>query len=560
MGDKSSVGLAARLGEWPHLLLATHLLMLHVLAFGGWKIPAVRLLWMVAIGLFLIWQPFVAGERRISLLQGGVLFVVVLASTWFLGPWLLLIWCGALAAAIGGRVLWTEHRAERAGYLLAFGYLIAITVFGVVPEISPSALLDPSLRNIFALFMPIILPVLLAFPAHALQRRTGDAFDLFYGILVFLVLAVFVLGALAYMLVGQVGYVESLFKTSLTVAGALLLVAWAWNPRAGFSGIGSAISRYLMSMGMPLEQWLVQLAKESEREVDPVVFLGAMMSHLQEMPWVLGVSWQAGGQAGEVGEKTLYPHLYRSGDLVLSLYFRYPPSPAMRWHVEWLLCLAAEFYLVKLQAHELQRMGYLQAVYETGARVTHDVKNILQSMQGLCYAASQPGEPIQLASLLSRQLPQITERLSVTLEKLRSPQLERWEPVDAGIWWCRLQDRYASAGIIWHGKPADGLFVPGSLFDSIAENLLQNALTKAQSQPGLTIAVSFEEASLSVTDDGTPLATSLAASVLRQPVSSEDGLGIGLYHAATQAAAAGYCLALLENSPGRVSFGLSVRD
>ena len=91
----------------------------------------------------------------------------------------------------------------------------------------------------------------------------------------------------------------------------------------------------------------------------------------------------------------------------------------MRWHVEWLLRLAAEFYLVKRQTHQLQRMGYLQAVYETGARVTHDVKNILQSMQGLCYAASQPGDAAQLASLLSRQLPQITERLKVTLEKLQ---------------------------------------------------------------------------------------------------------------------------------------------
>ena len=277
-------GLTRRLGEWPHLLLAGHLLMLHVLAFGGWQIPAVRLLWMVALGLFLIWQPFVAGERRISPLQGGILFAVVLASTWFLGPWLLLIWSGALAAAIGGRVLWTERRIERAGYLLAFGYLVGLTIFGVVPEISPVVALDPLLREPLANFMPFLLPLLLVFPARAPQRRAGDAFDLFYGMLVFLVLAVLVLGALAYMLVGQVSYVESLFKTSLTVAGALLLVAWAWNPRAGFSGIGGAISRYMLSVGMPLEQWLVQLAEESEKEADPARFLDAVMARLQETP------------------------------------------------------------------------------------------------------------------------------------------------------------------------------------------------------------------------------------------------------------------------------------
>ena len=38
----------------------------------------------------------------------------------------------------------------------------------------------------------------------------------------------------------------------------------------------------------------------------------------------------------------------------------------MQWHVDWLLRLAAEFYLVKYQTHQLQRMSYLQAVYETG--------------------------------------------------------------------------------------------------------------------------------------------------------------------------------------------------
>ncbi len=559
MGAQKTPGLTNRLGDWPHFLLAGHLLMVHILAFGGWKIPAVRLLWMVALGLFLIWQPFVAGERRIGPVQGGGLFAVALASAWFLGPWLLLIWCGALAAAIGGRVLWTERRMERTGYLLAFGYLVAITIFGVIPEISSVVALDPLLRDPLSYFMPLILPFLLIFPARAPQRHPGDAFDLFYGMLVFLVLAVFVLGALAYMLIGQVAYVESLFKTSLTVAGALLLVAWAWNPRAGFSGVGSAISRYLLSLGMPLEQWLVRLATESEKEADPARFLSAVLAHMKEMPWVIGVSWRASELSGLCGERTSHPHLCQFDDLIISAYFRYPPSATMRWHVEWLLRLAAEFYLVKRQAYQLQRMGYLQAVYETGARVTHDVKNILQSMQGLCYAAAQSGDSTQLARLLSRQLPQIAERLSVTLTKLQSPQAENHERVDAAWWWGRLQDRYSATDIDWCGGPVAGQLLPASLFDSVAENLLQNALAKGQRQPGLCIVVTFADAALSVSDDGAPLEPSLAKAVLREPVGSNDGLGIGLYHAARQAEAAGYCLELAENQPGSVTFKLSIR-
>lgn len=559
MNAGDSGKLTVRLANWPHVLLAGHLLMLHALAFGGWQMPAVKLLWLVALGLFLIWQPFVAGEQRISPRQSIALLGAVLASILVLGPWLLLIWCGALAASIGGRGLWAENQRERVGYLLAFGYLIGLTVLGVVPELSPAVLFDPDLRGWVAHLMPVALPILLLFPAHAPQRRSGEAFDLFYGILVFLVLAVFVLGALAYMLVAGGGYIESLFKTSMTVAGALLLVAWAWNPRAGFSGVGSAISRYLLSLGMPLEQWLVQLSEESEKHTDPARFLGAVMSRLGAMPWVLGASWSAGEIEGQMGEQATHRHTCQVNGVALSLHFRHAPSPAMRWHVEWLLRLVIEFYLVKRQSEQLQRLGYIQAIHETGARVTHDVKNLLQSLQALCYAATQPGDPAEVAGLLGRQLPQITERLKATLDKLQSPRMETAGSVSADVWWARLKDRYAHVPIDWQEGAGDGCLLPVGLFDSVAENLLQNALAKRQREPGLKLGVAFVDGCLTVSDDGTAIPPVRAKVLLNEPVDSEDGLGIGLYQAARQAEGVGYCLSLSENRPGGVAFTLSPR-
>ena len=56
---------------------------------------------------------------------------------------------------------------------------------------------------------------------------------------------------------------------------------------------------------------------------------------------------------------------------------------------------------------------------------------------------------------------------------------------------------------------------------------------------------------------GEALPAEIAASVLRAPVSSRGGLGIGLYQAARQAEASGYRLALESNRDGEVCFALT---
>jgi hypothetical protein len=563
MNTFNQPALAAWSARRPHVLLAAHLLLLHALAFGGWQNPAVRILWLGALGLFLIWQPFVAGERQMNLRQTFWLIVLAIGSTVMLGPWLLLIWCGALAAVIGGRVLWTGPRLERMGYLFAFGYLVCLTIFGAVPELSPLITLSPLPREAITFSLPALLPLLLFFPAETMRRRSGDTFDLFYGIMVFLALAVFVLGSLAYMQIGAVSYVEALFRTSLTIAGALLVVAWAWNPRAGISGINAVMARYRVSLGLPLEQWLIQLAEISEQEVHPTRFLEQIVRQLDRLPWVLGARWEAGGESGGFGVLGPHRHALQHEQLGITVYFRSLPAATMQWHVDWLLRLAAEFYLVKFQTHQLQQMSYQQAVYETGARVTHDVKNLLQSLQTLCYAATQPGDPEAKAQFLARHLPQITERLKVTLDKLQRPQRDNSEMIAAEDWWLALQDRNAGADIIWNALPEGIPPVLVALFDSVAENLLQNARNKQQREPGLKISaflgVDRNKPFLCISDNGSSIPLDRADALLHEAIKSEDGLGIGLYHAARQAEASGYTLSLDENSNGNVSFKLSTQ-
>ena len=76
---------------------------------------------------------------------------------------------------------------------------------------------------------------------------------------------------------------------------------------------------------------------------------------------------------------------------------------------------------------------------------------------------------------------------------------------------------------------------------------------------GMTINIelgSADEFSLEVSDSGRAVPQAIAEQLFKKHVRSENGLGIGLYHAARQARQAGYSLSLAENRDGAVRFRL----
>ena len=92
------------------------------------------------------------------------------------------------------------------------------------------------------------------------------------------------------------------------------------------------------------------------------------------------------------------------------------------------------------------------------------------------------------------------------------------------------------------------------MFDSVTDNLIENALRKASE-----VQVTFDAARmmLSVTDSGAAIANTLAAQLFGAPVPSNAGLGVGLYHAARLATQHDYVLTLARNEPGDVCFRLA---
>jgi C4-dicarboxylate-specific signal transduction histidine kinase len=196
--------------------------------------------------------------------------------------------------------------------------------------------------------------------------------------------------------------------------------------------------------------------------------------------------------------------------------------------------------------------------------MTHDIKNLLQSLSVLTSAAAREDaqDSPELRALLRRQLPAITQRLGETLDKLQRPQAAPEHYVAARAWWENLARQYRGQGVALDAGALDEtLRLPRSLFDNVADNLLRNALAKRARDEHVRVRVTLEQenggVALRVHDSGAAVPQSLAAVLLRGPVSSGGGLGIGLYQAARLADSHGYRLALESNRDGDVCFALT---
>lgn len=546
-----------------HWLLLAQLVVLHLVLAQEITSPIARTMLVVHIGLFLLWQPLVRAHTRVG--WGGMALTGAMVAAAALGTsvWLLIGWVMLLAAIIGGKVFFSDSQLSRVFYLLALGYLVCALLIILTPRIVPRAVEIPEAIGVLTrMGLPLILGLMALLPLRGKVTDYGEVIDVVYSAFVLLLLAVLVLGALALMFLTDRGYVEALAITLVAISLFLFFLGWAWNPRAGFSGLGMILSRYFLSMGLPFEDWLHDLTDLSARESDALVFLDRACSGLMRFPGLLGGEWRVDGGAGRFGAVGGRCYEFRHGGLVLRLHARRNLGPALAWHFQLLTRILDEFQVAKSRAQQLQQLSYLQAVHETGARLTHDVKNLLQSLNALCFAAEQEtGEgSAQFQALLRRQLPVISRRLQQTLDKLRQPEPDEANQMPAALWWDEAQRRFATANVqfVAHGL-ADMGALPAGLFTSALENLLENAQRKGVDGHAVNIEVVLDwrlGPGLQVRDNGQAVPEKVLKSLFRAPVPSEFGLGIGLYQLARQAHQLGYGLGVPESGEGRVCFEL----
>lgn len=543
-------------------ILALMLICLHAAVVWGHGQAWGQGVILVHYGLFLLWQPFLSGQQDLPWPRAVGVLGVGAALAVLDNIWASVLWAMLLAGLLAGVTVGIKATRERIGVWLAVLYLLLLLFTWMLPHGFGLPVLDagqPVLLRDGLLLVPLAVAL---FPAPRLGHSTG-VLDLLYTLLFVLLIGVLALGSYAAMHLTHSNYGQGTLISLGALVTSLLIVAWLWQPRGETSGLRHLFSRYVLSLGLPLEEWLKQLSDAAEREPDPDLFLRAAMAGFTHLPWSTGVTWRTAISRGELGVQSRHAVAFAHQGVEVNFYTDGPVNPAFALHLRLLTEIIGYFHAAKTRERAMEANAYTQAIYETGSRLTHDVKNLLQSLKTLCSAAehSGPDQAVALQNLMQRQLPQIAKRLEITLDKLKSPEKAKDQrEILAREWWRNLKNRYAREKLNFEIDDADTrLWLPQELFDSVADNLIQNALRKRQGQADLSIRVQLHTTpvpTLTVCDSGAAAADEVMEKLFHAPVSTYDGLGIGLYQAAKQARGLGYGLELARNLDGEVCFTL----
>ncbi|RKZ49152.1 MAG: hypothetical protein DRQ48_02555 [Gammaproteobacteria bacterium] len=538
------------------------LLMLETFHFATWYGIGSYLcqsLLLIHFGMFLLWQPLLKENQQITWGKSLLFLTLILAFVHWANWISITLWLVLLIGFIGGRV--TTRRHERNVYMLVMVFLIFELLISIVPQMF-SLSLNINVLNVFLIGLPL-LPLLLFMTSNTFSKRTGETVDILLATTISFMVIILALGSLVLMYHNNSDYIISLIQTLIVVGFLLISISWLLSTHSGFSGLSQLWAKSLLNIGTPFEQWLAKLSMQKQLQQSPADFLDTAMKELVSLPWIAGATWSGGSTHGIYGELTRYEvHLAISVEPI-TLFTHVQPAGVMSLHCKLLVQLIETFYIAKKQEQELEQQAHLRAIYETGARLTHDIKNLLQSLQTMTTLLDADSDETREKSLtlLKKQLPNISQRLQLALDKLQAPEEESAKNIQAMTWWKGLSARRESSQLKFLVTIDKDTLIPEELFDSVLENLLENAIHKRQVDSDIVIIVSLNigptSIALTVTDTGHAVARKIRKLILKEHVASDNGHGIGLYQAARQAESLGYTLQLIDNRDGNVSFQLS---
>ena len=540
-----------------HRFLALSLIALHFSVFYGLHSTSSASFFLVHFGLFLIWQPLwqqatdIRFRGLVTLLIGGVA-LLILPSQLVLTVWLLV-----LIGLVGGQESGT--RKNRRINLISIGVLFLILLLEAMPALLATKLGNPILTQFTHYTILALCLLVFTLPVSEPQEKE-EHIDYLRSVSATLIASLLAVGSALWMYRSGVNYPVALFQSLFFIAGLIILMNWLWSSQSGASIFQQLWNRYLLNLGTPFEAFLLSLSDKAMERGPASDFLEFALNKLLELEWLAGVSWESEKETIQLGIKQACATHFAEEDLHVVVYTSQKIGPAFELHIKLLVYLVYHFYEAQLYSEQLEQHARIEAIHQTGARLTHDMKNLLQAVQYLSeiVSTSTADQSDELLMLLKRQLPELSNRMQLTIEKLKAPGHRDKTETRARVWWQVLQDRYSHRGISFEpvGTELDGVSLPKELFDSVAENLLENAVYKRKLDRDVAIKVTLcveqGQAILRVWDSGIPIPPETEKNLFHHSVRSSSGLGVGLYQSQRLAEQNAYTLHIVFNRPGNV--------
>ena len=529
--------------------------------------------------LFVLWQPRWHVYIKTPSVQCGCMALLTL-SLYYLNPGIMALWVLVLLSSMGAKLVSSPQ--QRMLYLMSMALLYLLLWLGIIPSFS----IEHAQFHLTGFYPGLLILCLVVF--FAKQADSSSAIDFMHGVLFILFNTLVTMVYLLVLAYTSFALLPALIVSLLTMAALLFLLAYLWQPKGQFLGLRQIWHRYLLNVGTPVETWISKLTLLAQaKRIEPHTFMQYSVQELVQLEWIAGVHWQSlaysttPGKEEETilktqlkaGQSTLYDQKYAWEEEHLTLYFHSAVGATLDIHSQLLVKLIELLHQAKVREVSLAQQSHIKAVHEVGAKLTHDVKNILQGLHSLITIVNQRTQDTNASTLdlLARQLPIFCTRLQVTLDKLKVPSQTSQAMQNLNDWWQALRNRYEGRHIEFVLLGSDVALsqmpnIPGDMFDSVVENLLENARHKRVADPHVSIKVTLvyehnkarasNKLALHVQDSGQAVSPQVLATLFKAPISSKEGFGIGLLQALRQAKQFGYDLNITDNTDGCVVFTL----
>ncbi len=541
--------------------------------FGDLSRIGLLSLLMVHMGFFLLWQPIVDQKNSLSL-QKMVAIIIVLLAFFFTGSWWIIsCWLLIIIGMMAGKLHESRLNCiiDIIGISLVFCFLLL--------EIIPEKLLN---ITIFIVEIERVYDVIFLFSLAGLfffarEKNKHHKLDYTLGFFAIIGISVLCMIIMLFFYSFQLDYLKSVFFSIIFIAFFILFSEMFLNVGQTNSGIKQLWLRYVFYSGIKYEDWTTYLTElASNKKIQPDEFLFQSIDHIvKELP-VAGIkifiedkktpsiTYQLISESGVLSQNELK---IKERDICAIVYAHTPFGAVSGLHYQLLIRMVLLLYFSKEREQQLRQQSHLKAVYETGSKLTHDVKNILQSIYAMIQIVKIEQVGLDEIRLMQRQLPLLAQRLQVTLDKFKVPNKVEDEIQKKQIeqWWAEIKERLSDRNIIFHkeieGKIKNNYLIFDEVLDTIFDNLIENARYKRMNDPGILIVVSLEVGEtyfhVMVKDTGGIIPHDIERYLFKEMLSSKEGFGIGLLQSYRLALKNNYQLSLVCNEAGNVCFMIS---